>query len=91
MGLLRGVVDKLDLAQPPRRLGALGGVVTFLPSGEGAHQLPLQLPGGETEGRPLPTPSRESLRPPGLRVTFTNSILSEYARSTQNTCSSDSL
>lgn len=90
MGLLRGVVDKLDLAQPPRRLGSLGGVVTFLPSGGGAHQLPLQLLGGETEEQPLPTPSWESASP-GLRFTFTNSSLRVYARSTQNTCSSDSL
>ena len=90
MGLLGGVVHKLDLAPPPRRLGSLGRVVTFLPSGGGAHQPPLQLLGGETQGQPLPTPARESA-PPLLRVTFTNSILSAYARSTQNTCSSDSL
>lgn len=38
MGLLRGVVDKLDLAQPPRRLGPLGGVVTFLRSRGCARQ-----------------------------------------------------
>lgn len=62
MGLLGGVVNKLDLAQPPRRLQSLGRVVTFLRSGGGARQPPPRLLGGETEGRPLPTSTR-SLRP----------------------------
>lgn len=93
MGLLRGVVDKLDLAQPPRRFGSLGRVVAFLPSRGGASQSPPRLLDGETEGWPSPTPAQE-FAPPlrgGLGVTFTNSILSVYAESTQNTCSSDSL
>lgn len=93
MGLLRGVVDKLDLAQPPCRLESLGRVVAFLTSVGGTRQPPPQLQGEETEGRPLPTPAPESASPlrGGLRVTFTKSSLSAYARSTQNTCSSDSL
>lgn len=52
MGLLWGVIDKLDLAQPPRRLRSFGRIVTFLPSGGGARHSSPQLLGEETVGRP---------------------------------------
>lgn len=74
MGLLRGVVDKLDLAQPPRRLGALGGVVTFLPAEKARINGPCGFWAEKLRGGPCPHPPGKVCAPLGSELPLQTAV-----------------